>query len=129
MMVVLVSITRTIYIMDVLARFCWGRWGWWFYRKAQRIYIFRTFFFSYFEILYNSLNIKLMCVLEILDGGHLRYCNRINIYILVISSTNTLPKHKVIEWLLININSVMFQIYHDKNKLIFHDDEVRFALQ
>ena len=34
------------------------------------------------------------------------------------------------EWLLFNINSAIFQLYHGENKVIFNeiDDEVRFVL-
>jgi len=35
------------------------------------------------------------------------------------------------EWLLLNANSAIFQLYHGENKLIFNemmDDEVRFVL-
>jgi hypothetical protein len=31
-------------------------------------------------------------------------------------------------WLLFNVKLAIVQLYHDKNKLFFHGDEVRFVL-
>ena len=49
----------------------------------------------------------------------------------LVSLTLTYTVECVSEWLLFNANSVIFQLYHGENKLIFDwddDDEVRFVL-
>ena len=52
-------------------------------------------------------------------------------YSFLVSLTLTYTVEWVSEWLLFNANSVIFQLYHGENKLIFDwddDDEVRFVL-
>ena len=53
---------------------------------------------------------------------------RIQVVISIIPNLFERVENQVSEWLLFNANSAIFQLYHGKNKLIFNEMMMRFAL-
>jgi hypothetical protein len=51
-----------------------------------------------------------------------------NQYYYTVHAISNSPVYVEWEWLLLNANSAIYQLYHDKNKLIFNEIMMRSAL-
>ena len=76
--------------------------------------------------MFNEIDIKWICFYCLFTTGNL--VNKQNFNLVVLSLWSSRSASGVSDWLLFNTNTAIFQLYHDKNRLIFNVMMMRSTL-